>query len=104
MEGCSKNSREQGEILMIQQSKVLSKGLHTQSITQLVQVASRYRSDMYLIYKGRRVNAKSMLGVLSLGISNQADITVEADGNDEQEAIDQVLKTLESFNSTPENF
>jgi phosphocarrier protein HPr len=85
---------------MIQQSKVLNKGLYTQSITQLVQMASRFHSDLYLIYKGRRVNAKSMLGVLSLGISSEADITVEAEGSDEQEAIDHVLKTLESFNAS----
>jgi phosphocarrier protein len=83
---------------MIQQKIKLSrKALHPRFITQLVQEASRFNSDIFLTHNGNKVNAKSIMGILSLAIPTQAEITLEASGQDETEAIDQVIKKLESL-------
>ena len=72
-------------------------GLHAPYVSQLVQVASRFNSDIFLTHNGRTVNLKSMIGVLSLGIPKQAIITLEASGQDEKRAINQVLETLKTM-------
>ncbi|MFC0270771.1 HPr family phosphocarrier protein [Metabacillus herbersteinensis] len=86
---------------MIQQTLELNSkaGLLAIPVTQLVQVASRFNSDIFLTHNGRKVNVKSILGVLSLGIPSQAKITLEASGQDEEEALRQITKTLASFNN-----
>ncbi|MDQ0858817.1 HPr family phosphocarrier protein [Bacillus sp. V2I10] len=84
---------------MIQQTVELNSigGLYGRSATELIRTASRYSSDIFLTYKGRRVNVKSILGVLSLGIQNKAELKLEASGRDEEEALQQVIKTLASL-------
>ena len=84
---------------MIQKTVTVSKnaGLYARPVNQLVQNASRFNSDIFLTYKGRRVSIKSVLGVLSLAIPKQAEITLEASGDDENEALREVINTLESF-------
>ncbi len=84
---------------MIQQTLELNSkvGLIALPVTHLVQVASRFNSDIILTHNGRKVNVKSILGVLSLGIPNKAKITLEASGQDEKEALNQIIKTLESL-------
>jgi len=84
---------------MIQRTVTLNKknGFYAQTINKLVQSASRFNADLYLTHKGRKVNLKSVLGVMSLGIPSKAELTLEASGHDEKEALDQVLETLESL-------
>lgn len=65
-------------------------GLHTRPATTLVKMASGFKSDIYLIYKGIRVNAKSILGLLVLAIEPGATVIIEADGPDEEEAADKL--------------
>lgn len=62
-------------------------GIHARPATLLVQTASRYSSDIQLTYKDKKVNLKSIMGVMSLGIGKDATITISADGNDEAEAM-----------------
>ena len=62
-------------------------GLHARPATFFIQKANSYRSSLWVEKGDRRVNAKSLLGVLSLGISKGAEITIFADGEDEDEAI-----------------
>lgn len=66
-------------------------GIHARPATILVQVASKFNSDIHLEYKEKKVNLKSIMGVLSLGIGQGAEFKISAEGNDEQNA----LKTLE---------
>ncbi|WP_181350711.1 phosphocarrier protein HPr [Thalassobacillus sp. CUG 92003] len=66
-------------------------GLHARPATSLVQVAGQYKSDINLEYNGKAVNLKSIMGVMSLGIPNGADIKITAEGDDEQEALDAVV-------------
>jgi phosphotransferase system HPr (HPr) family protein len=82
---------------MIQQTVTINKkaGLSAQPVNQLVQTASRFKADMFLTHKGRRVNAKSVLGILSLAIPKQEEIVLEASGEDENEALQEVINTLE---------
>ncbi|WP_062104444.1 phosphocarrier protein HPr [Bacillus niameyensis] len=66
---------------------VTDTGIHARPATMLVQTASRYSSDIQLEYKEKKVNLKSIMGVMSLGIGKNATISISADGNDEAEAI-----------------
>lgn len=62
-------------------------GIHARPATLLVQTASRYSSDIQLEYKEKKVNLKSIMGVMSLGIGKGAEITISTDGSDEDEAM-----------------
>ena len=62
-------------------------GLHARPATVLVQTASGFQSDMTMEYKGKSVNLKSIMGVMSLGVPSGSDISITADGSDETEAI-----------------
>lgn len=60
----------------------------------LVQVASQYESQIYLEVGERRVNAKSIMGMMTLGLDNGSDVVVTAEGKDEQEALEGVKEYL----------
>lgn len=66
-------------------------------ITQLVQEASRFHSEISLTLKNRKVNLKSLLGVTTLMLGNKQKVTIETSGHDEKEALEHLLKKLESF-------
>lgn len=63
-------------------------GLHARPATFFIQKANSYRCSIWVEKEDRRVNAKSLLGVLSLGIVQGMSITLIADGADEEEALD----------------
>ena len=62
-------------------------GLHARPATFFIQKANEFKSGIWVEKEERRVNAKSLLGVLSLGITKGTTITLLADGSDEKEAI-----------------
>ena len=71
-------------------------GIHARPATLLVQAASKFNSDINLEYNGKSVNLKSIMGVMSLGIPTQSEITVSCEGEDEEVAvktIEDVLRT-----------
>ena len=70
--------------------------LQMKAVAVLVQKASDLRSTVYLSRDGRRANAKSLLGVMSLGIENGAEIEVSAEGGDEAESDDALVAFLEN--------
>ncbi|MBR7149842.1 MAG: HPr family phosphocarrier protein [Oscillospiraceae bacterium] len=72
-------------------------GLHARPATFFIQKANEFKSSIWLEKDERRVNAKSLLGVLSLGITKGTVVTLMADGVDEKEAVD-ALCTLVSGN------
>ena len=77
------------------QFKVISDtGIHARPATLLVQTASKYVSEINLEYKEKKVNLKSIMGVMSLGIGKDAEITVSAEGNDEQDALNSLQELL----------
>ncbi len=71
-------------------------GIHARPATLLVQTASKYSSDINLEYKGKAVNLKSIMGVMSLGVGQGSDVVITADGEDEAEAIAGIEETMKS--------
>jgi catabolite repression HPr-like protein len=69
-------------------------GLEARPVAVLVQVASRYDSSIYIECEDKKVNAKSIMGMMSLGIAAGEEVTVIADGADEQDAINEIEKFL----------
>lgn len=68
------------------------KGLHTRPSTELMKCATSFKSQVTLTYKGMKVNAKSLLGILMLAANKGAKLYVEALGPDAQEAISGLLE------------
>ena len=66
-------------------------GLHARPATVAVNAASKFKCEVKVAYKGRTVNMKSIMGVMSLGIPTQSEITVSCEGEDEDVAV----KTIE---------
>ena len=71
-------------------------GLLARPATFFIQKANEYKSSIWVEKEERRVNAKSLLGVLSLGIVGGTGIRIIADGSDEQEAVDNLVALVES--------
>ncbi|WP_461242675.1 phosphocarrier protein HPr [Secundilactobacillus muriivasis] len=69
-------------------------GIHARPATLLVQAASKYNADITLEYDGKSVNLKSIMGVMSLGVGQNTNVTIAADGDDEKEAMEEVAKTM----------
>ena len=63
-------------------------GLHARASAQLTQLASRFKSQVFLSRSGRRVNAKSIMGVMMLAAAKGATVTLEIEGEDEGEAME----------------
>ena len=71
-------------------------GLHARPATFFIQKANEFKSSIWVEVEERRVNAKSLLGVLSLGIVKGTDITLIANGPDEEEAVEALAALLAS--------
>ena len=71
-------------------------GLHARPATFFIQKANEFKSSIWVEREERRVNAKSLLGVLSLGVLGGTNIKVIADGVDEQMAVDSLVNLVES--------
>jgi len=71
-------------------------GLEARPVALLVQVASQYESIIYIECEQKKVNAKSIMGMMTLGLSAGEEVTVTAEGNDEEEAIANIEKYLSS--------
>ena len=71
-------------------------GLHARPATFFIQKANEFKSSVWVEREERKVNAKSLLGVLSLGIVKGTEITLIADGSDEEEAIEALVKLISS--------
>lgn len=68
------------------------KGLHTRPSTELVKCASGFKSQVNLIYQDLVVNAKSLLGILTLAATRGSRIQIEAEGEDAKEAVETILE------------
>ncbi len=71
-------------------------GLHARPATFFIQKANEFKSSIWVEKEERRVNAKSLLGVLSLGIMGGTDIRIIAGGADEEEAVNALVALVES--------
>ena len=73
---------------------VAETGIHARPATLLVQAASKFNSDINLEYKGKSVNLKSIMGVMSVGVGQGSDVVISAEGADEKEAIEAIEETM----------
>lgn len=71
-------------------------GLHSRPATFFIQKANEFKSSIWVEKEDRRVNAKSLLGVLSLGIVGGTSIRILADGADENAAVESLVHLVES--------
>jgi phosphocarrier protein HPr len=70
-------------------------GLHARASAKLTKLAGSFRSDVHLSRNGRRVNAKSIMGVMMLAAGLGSEIEIETDGEDEQAAMDALRALIE---------
>ena len=71
-------------------------GLHARPATVAVNAASKFKSEVKVAYNGKTVNMKSIMGVMSLGIPTQSEITISCDGEDAEDAIKQIEDILKA--------
>jgi phosphocarrier protein len=71
-------------------------GLHARPATFFIQKANEYKSSIWVEKDERKVNAKSLLGVLSLGITKGLTISIIAEGSDEEEAVNELVSLVSS--------
>ena len=72
----------------------LETGLEARPVAMHVQVASQFESTVYLGSDNKKVNAKSIMGMMSMGLDSGAEVIVTADGVDEEEAVAEIEKFL----------
>lgn len=71
-------------------------GLHARPSARLTQLASSFASEVHMSKNGRRINAKSIMGVMMLAAARGSTLTLETDGKDEVEAIDALTDLIAS--------
>ncbi|WP_035290573.1 HPr family phosphocarrier protein [Clostridium sp. KNHs214] len=74
-----------------------STGLHARPATLLVKKASSFKSDVSIEFNGKKANVKSLIGVLSLGVTSGATVKVIVSGDDETLALEEISKLIESI-------
>lgn len=72
----------------------LEGGLDARPVALMVQEASKYDSKIYVESDGKRINAKSIMGMMTLGLNNGEELTVTAEGEDEELAMENIEKFL----------
>ena len=71
-------------------------GIHARPAALLVEVASQFSCEVYIVKDGSRINAKSIMGILTLGAAYNTTMSIETDGDDEQSALDALVNLFES--------
>ncbi|MEW6050437.1 MAG: HPr family phosphocarrier protein [Candidatus Zixiibacteriota bacterium] len=80
-----------------QTTKIVNKlGLHARPAAMVVTTASRFASEVYITKDDLRVNGKSIMGVMMLAAEMGSDLTIEANGEDENQALAEILKVIAS--------
>ncbi|TWT07933.1 phosphocarrier protein HPr [Planococcus sp. CPCC 101016] len=71
-------------------------GMHARPASALVGAVSKFKSDITIEHNGKKVNLKSILGVMSLGVPSGSVVTIAADGEDENEAIEKAADVMQT--------
>jgi len=83
--------------MLQQDAQIINKlGLHARASAKLTQLASQYPCEVWLSRAGKRVNAKSIMGVMILAAAKGSTITIEINGEQEQEAMDAIIGLINS--------
>ncbi len=70
-------------------------GIHARPAAMLVQTANRFSSNIYMEKDSERINGKSIMGIITLGATYQSQLSIIADGEDEQQAVDALAQLFE---------
>lgn len=73
----------------------LKTGLQARPAALFVQTANSFSSEVFLEYEGRKINAKSIMGIMSLAIGSGKSVTIYAEGSDEERAVEELSRFLE---------
>lgn len=76
----------------------LKSGLQARQAALFVQEANRYQADVYLQKDDKKVNAKSIMGIMSLAISKGSSVTISAEGSDEEQAVEGLIAMIQKEN------
>ncbi len=91
--------KEENRMITKNMTIELKQGLEARPVAVFVQVASRFDSSIFVEYENKKVNAKSIMGMMTLGLAAGENVTVSADGDDESEAIQSIEEYLSSEKS-----
>jgi phosphocarrier protein HPr len=81
-----------------QEAEIINKlGLHARAAAKLTQLAAKYQCDVSLARNGRKVNAKSIMGVMMLAAGKGSRVTLETDGPDEEEAMNAIVALIGEY-------
>ncbi len=84
--------------MLKQEALIINKlGLHARASAKLTQLASQYPCEVWLTRNTRRINAKSIMGVMMLAASKGSTISIETDGEQEQEAMTAILALINDY-------
>jgi len=72
-------------------------GLHARASAKLTQVANQFKSDIWIEKNNKKVNAKSIMGVMMLAASQGSDITITTEGPDEQDALNSIIALINEY-------
>ena len=81
-----------------QEAEIINKlGLHARAAAKLTQLAAKYQCDVSLARNGRKINAKSIMGVMMLAAGKGCRVTLETDGPDEEEAMNAIVALIGDY-------
>ena len=84
--------------MRITSTKIINKlGLHARASAKLTQVANQFKSDIWIEKNNKKVNAKSIMGVMMLAASQDSDITITTEGSDEQDALNSIIALINDY-------
>lgn len=75
-------------------------GMHARPASKLAQAASNYDNSIELTYNGKTVDMKSIMGVMSLGVPQDAEVTISIDGDDSDKVLETIIKEMIELNLT----
>jgi phosphocarrier protein HPr len=84
--------------MLTRETEIINKlGLHARASAKLTQMAGKYQSEVWMAKGSRRINAKSIMGVMMLAAGKGSTVTLETDGPDEQAAMDALLALIADY-------
>jgi phosphocarrier protein len=84
--------------MLITSTKIINKlGLHARASAKLTQVANQFKSDIWIEKNSKKVNAKSIMGVMMLAASQGSDITITTEGSDEKDALNSIVALINDY-------
>ena len=84
--------------MLITSTKIINKlGLHARASAKLTQVANQFKADVWIEKNNKKVNAKSIMGVMMLAASQGSDVIITTEGSDEQEALNTIVDLINDY-------